>query len=99
MTELVFHPDIYLEIQEAYFWYEAKAFGLGNDFIAELEAAYQSIKQLPDTWPKFGMNTRRFLLTTFPYAVVYKPGTSVCFVLAVMHQSRKPRYWQSRAGN
>ena len=97
MTKLVFHPDVYLEIQAAYTWYEQQARGLGNDFIAELEAAYQSIKQLPETWPKFGKNTRRLLLTTFPYAVVYKPGTSECYVLAIMHQRRKPRYWLGRA--
>lgn len=96
MAELKFHPSIYSEIQEAYSWYEQQATGLGDDFIGELEAAYESIKSLPETWPKFSKRTRRFLLTKFPYAIVYKPSTSVCYVVAVMHQSRKPGYWLVR---
>jgi len=58
MAELNFHPSIYQEVQEAYSWYE------------QLAAAYESIRSLPETWPKFGKRTRRFLLTKFPYAVV-----------------------------
>ena len=96
MAELSFHPAIYGEVQEAYSWYEEQAAGLGDDFIAELEASYESIKSLAETWPKFGQRTRRFLLTKFPYAVVYKPSISTCQVVAVMHQSRKPGYWLSR---
>ncbi len=96
MAELSFHPSIYGEVQETYSWYEQQAAGLGDDFIGELEAAYESIKSLPETWPKFGKRTRRFLLTKFPYAIVYKPSISICHVVAVMHQSRKPGYWLGR---
>ena len=88
MAELSFHPAIYGEVQEAYSWYEEQAAGLGDDFIAELEASYESIKSLPETWPKFGQRTRRFLLTKFPYAVVYKPSISTCQVVAVMRGDR-----------
>src|SRR5699024_4736763 len=96
MVELKFHPSIYQEVQEAYSWYEQQVTGLGDDFIGELEAAYDSIRSLPETWPKFGMRTRKFLLTKFPYAVVYKHSASICLVVAVMHQSRKPGYWLRR---
>lgn len=96
MAELIFHPSVLPEVQAAYTWYEEQATGLGDDFITELESAYKSIKQLPTTWPKLGKNTRRFVLTKFPYAVVYKPDKDTCFILAVMHQSRKPLYWQDR---
>ncbi|AXS81605.1 type II toxin-antitoxin system RelE/ParE family toxin [Marinobacter sp. Arc7-DN-1] len=83
MAELNFHPSIYQEVQEAYSWYEQQAAGLGEVFIGELEAACESIRSLPETWPKFGKRTRRFLLTKFPYAVVYTPSTSTCHVVAV----------------
>lgn len=96
MANLKFHPEVYEEIQTAYSWYEDQAEGLGDNFISEVEAALESIKQLPVTWPKFGKNTHRYLLTKFPYAVVYKPTPSISYVVAVMHQSRKPGYWRDR---
>lgn len=97
MTELVIHPDVHEEVQIAYDWYEQQVPGLGEDFLSELDSAFDSIKQLPLTWPRFGKQMRRFLLTKFPYAVVYRPGATVCFVVAVMHQSRRPGYWEPRS--
>lgn len=96
MDKLQFHPDIYYEVQDAYSWYEQLATGLGDDFIFELEKAYTSIVALPEAWPKFSNRTRRFLLARFPYAIIYNFSNSVCLVVAVMHQSRKPNYWEAR---
>jgi hypothetical protein len=47
MTRLLFHPEVELEIQASYFWYEARAEGLGDDFVSDLENAYQAILELP----------------------------------------------------
>ena len=47
MPELLFHPDIAIEIIASFSWYEAQ--GLGDDFINVLEAAYQAILELPNT--------------------------------------------------
>ena len=44
MVELQFHPAVYEEIQAAYSWYEQQVSGLGDDFVNELEAAFESIK-------------------------------------------------------
>ena len=96
MADLSFHPAISGELQEAYSWYEQQAAGLGDHFVSELESAYESIKSLPETWPKFSKRTRRFLLSKFPYAIVYKPSGSICYIVAIMHQSRKPGYWLHR---
>ena len=41
--------------------------GLGEDFINELESAYQAIVEFPQTWPKFQKGFRRFLLCRFPF--------------------------------
>ncbi|MGE4294593.1 MAG: hypothetical protein AB7E49_02710 [Campylobacterales bacterium] len=40
--------------------------------------------------------TRRFILSRFPYCVVYKTYAGDCLVVAVMHQSQKPGYWKKR---
>jgi len=90
MAEIIFHPDVYSEAQTAYDWYENQAFGLGDDFLRELEAAIQTVSELPETWPRFKGDYRRFLLSKFPYSVIYRDNKETIFVVAVMHNSRKP---------
>ncbi len=96
MLKLVFHPDIGQEIKAAYDWYQEKATGLGDDFLAELESSYGAILELPETWPKIRKNFRRFILSKFPFSVIYKQTLNQVIVIAVMHQSRKPYYWVKR---
>ena len=97
MVSLVFHPDTAQEIENAYAWYQERAEGLGDDFIEELESAFAAIAALPETWPKFGRSCRRFLLGKFPFSIIYRLDGDTVFVLCVMHNSRKPGYWEDRA--
>ena len=94
---LVFHPDVALEISSSYHWYQEQAQGLGDDYLKELESSYEAIIELPNTWPKFKKGFRRFLLSKFPYSVIYRVEKDIVFVVAVMHNSRKPGYWEDRA--
>lgn len=96
MVNLIFHPDIEHEVKASYEWYQNQAVGLGGDFLTELETAYQTISELPDTWPKFQKDFRRFLLSKFPFSVIYRFNQKTVFVVAVMHNSRKPGYWIQR---
>lgn len=36
MLNVIFHPDIELEVQASYEWYQKQAVGLGDDFLTEL---------------------------------------------------------------
>ncbi len=96
MPKIIFHPDVVHEIKASYEWYQNQAEGLGDDFIAELESAYEAITELPGTWPKFSKNYRRFLLSKFPFSVIYRANNNSIFVVAVMHNSKKPGYWKNR---
>ncbi len=96
MLNLIFHPDIEHEVKASYEWYQKQAVGLGDDYLNELEKAYQAIVELPDTWPKFQNNLRRFLLSKFPFSVIYQFNQETIFIVAVMHNSRKPGYWRER---
>ena len=49
MPDLKFHPDVAVEIKASFDWYQKQADGLGDDFLNELESAYQAISELPDT--------------------------------------------------
>lgn len=96
MTNIVFHPDIEYEVKASYRWYQNQAIGLGDDFLDELETAYEAILALPQTWPKFHQGFRRFLLNKFPFSIIYRPTQGTIFIVAVMHNSRKPGYWNER---
>jgi len=96
MPKVLFHPDIQHEVKASYAWYQQQAEGLGDDFLVELEAAYDAIIELPHTWPKFQRRFRRFLLNKFPFSIVYRLEHDTIYVVAIMHHSRKPYYWQNR---
>ena len=96
MNNLIFHPDVKEEIKFSYSWYQEQAEGLGEDFLSELEASYQIIAEYPETWPNFQKGFKRYLLPKFPFSVIYKIHLSEIYVVAVMHNKRKPGYWHSR---
>ncbi len=72
MFTLSSHPDVINEIQSSYDWYQLQVDGLGDDFITELESAFNTVLSIPLTWPKFGTSHHRFLLSRFPFSVIYK---------------------------
>lgn len=96
MPKVIFHPGVAIEVKASYEWYQNQTKGLGDDFLSELESAYQTIVELPDTWPRFNTNYRRFLLGKFPFSVIYRAKNNSIFIIAVMHNSRKPGYWGNR---
>ena len=99
MTNVYFHPEVARDIGESFVWYESQAKGLGDDFINELESAYETITELPGVWPLFKKGFRRYILTRFPFAVIYRQSYEKIYVVAVMHQSRKPDYWFNRVAD
>ena len=96
MSELKFHPDISSEIKNTYDWYQKQADGLGDDFLYELELSFQAIIELPNTWPKLKKSFRRYILSRFPFSIIYKKSTNAIYVIAIMHNRRTPSYWLSR---
>jgi len=95
-VSVVFHPDVELDISDSYHWYEGKTPGLGDDFLTELESSYDAVVEMPDTWPKFQKGFRRFLLSRFPFSVIYRKESNTIYIVAVMHNSRCPGYWKDR---
>jgi plasmid stabilization system protein ParE len=93
---LRFHPDVNIDIKGSYEWYEEKSKGLGERFISELEHAYEAIGYFPQTWSPFEHGFHRYILPRFPFSVIYKDTSDIVYVLAVMHNSRKPGYWKER---
>jgi toxin ParE1/3/4 len=96
LKPLRFHPDVSIDVKGAYEWYEERSHGLGGRFISQLEHSYEAISHFPQMWSPFEYGFHRYVLPHFPFSVIYKETHDTIFILAVMHNSRKPGYWKDR---
>lgn len=69
---VVFRPQASHEVVEVRGWYEARRPGLGDEFGAEVDAAVTRIVERPLAYPRVHGETRRAVLSRFPYAIYYR---------------------------
>lgn len=87
------------ELAEGRDFYQAQVgLALAADFLEE----YNRVIKLLLRYPQFGtpLNdtaVRKQPMKRFPYNIIYRINDESLRILAVAHQSRKPKYWQSRA--
>jgi plasmid stabilization system protein ParE len=99
-VKLRFHRAALEELGEAASWYERHRPGLGDELLAELDAAVVAVVVGPQAWPKVGTaGLRRFVLPRFPYSVIYGIHDDELRVFAIAHQKRRPGYWAARTFN
>ncbi len=99
---LRFLPAALTELIEASTHYEREREGLGARFLEAFDRALATIAAAPDRWPPAPgvfqrRGVRRYLLRSFPFAVIYRiVGGEALEVVAVAHQRRRPGYWTTR---
>jgi len=88
------------EAREEFFatseYYEEQVVGLGDEFIQEVEKVLDVIKQYPSVGTPITSTERRFLVSRFPYGIIYSVEGDLIKIFAVMDLRRKPNYWKSR---
>jgi len=89
------------EAEEAVSWYEARAPGLGQRLLTEIDRTVDRISQFPRAGspvPRVAeeLNVRRAPVDRFPYHLVYLETPEFLWVIAVAHDRRQPRYWLPR---
>lgn len=84
------------EFLDAILYYEDAESGLGGRFSAELERAVQLLREHPEIYRVRIAGQRRINLRIFPFYLPFVVRGETVWVLAVAHESRKPRYWISR---
>ena len=87
------------DVDEAYARYSSSRRGLGDEFLADMDAVIQMLVQVPEVGPAVHQGLRRVLLHRFPYSVYYRllPSLTTIEVRACVHQRRHPRSWRRRA--
>lgn len=99
MNPVRFHPAATAEAEAAVRWYNERVPGLGDDFRVETVRGVERIAEAPLRWPTsaYDPRARRFLLTRFPYSIVYVvTGDGGVVIAAVAHAKRRPVYWRNR---
>lgn len=91
-----FHSEARKELLEIAEYYEEQVVGLGVDFIDEVEKVLNIIEQQPASGVKITKTERRFLLSRFPYGIIYAIEGDLIIIFALMNLKRKPDYWKSR---
>jgi len=85
-----------LEFLAEVIYYSEAQTGLGARFTAAVEEAAARALAFPLSGSPQRSNTRRVLVSGFPFSLVYRPEPEGIVVFAVAHHARRPFYWQSR---
>jgi plasmid stabilization system protein ParE len=96
VTPLLIRPAAVADIEDVYRWYERQRVGLGDEFLAAIDAKLQDIAAQPAAYPVIHRQARRALVRRFPYAIFYCLLGETIVVVACMHGRRDPLRWQGR---
>jgi plasmid stabilization system protein ParE len=95
--EVRLRVDAERDLSDAAAWYEQQLPGLGHQFLDEVLAKLSAIADTPLLFPVVHRRVRRALISRFPFCVYFHIDGDLIVVLAVMHASRDPRRWKTRA--
>ena len=94
---IVLRAEAQAEFDEAFDLYDGERVGLGLEFIAEIQRAFDRIAVDPELHPVVFGDIRKRVVRRFPYSIFYRAHSDRIEVIAVFHASRDPIVWQRRA--
>ncbi|MBV9121810.1 MAG: type II toxin-antitoxin system RelE/ParE family toxin [Planctomycetes bacterium] len=94
---VIIHRQAQREFDAASDWYEWHRAGLGVKFTAAVQQVLDEAAAHPQRYPQVYGEVREGMVPGFPYCVYYRLEAGHILVLAVIHTSRDPSIWQSRA--
>src|SRR5690242_16320939 len=91
------HAEALAEAAAAVDWYSERSERAPAAFLAEIDAALDSIAKFPQRWPIYEEDCRRCFLFRFPYFIVYREKSEHTIqIVAISHGRRLPGYWRGR---
>ncbi|BBI52527.1 hypothetical protein HORIV_49480 [Vreelandella olivaria] len=89
-------PEAEQDLEDAAAWYTQQRPGLGQAFLDEVVKSFEQIAEEPRLYPIVHRDTRRALISRFPFGVFYRIEVDFIVIVAVMHGSRDPQRWKQR---
>jgi len=84
------------EMYDAVTWYDSQSYGLGTEFLDEVDQVIRRIAAWPFSGTELEPGIRRCLIKRFPYGIIYGMDSDTIIILALAHLHREPRYWLDR---
>ncbi|MFL5331171.1 MAG: type II toxin-antitoxin system RelE/ParE family toxin [Gemmataceae bacterium] len=94
---IVYRPEALSDLVAARDWYERELSGLGDQFADVVEELIDRIETMPEMYAALFRGVRPAKLRKFPFVLYYRVLNEWIEVLALMHGSRDPQAWRSRA--
>ncbi len=94
--EVLFEPGAFRELNEAADFYDLEQLGLGTAFLDAAQAALLDVADNPNAFPILLGETRKRVVSRFPYSILYWFDGMAVHVSAVAHHRRRPGYWGDR---
>jgi hypothetical protein len=91
--EVLLEPAAFHELNEAADFYDLEQPGLGTVFLDAVEAALHIVADNPCAFPVLLGETRKCVVSRFPYSILYWSDEVTVHVSAVAHHRRRPGYW------
>jgi len=89
-------PEAKIDLFEARDWYEAQRSGWGAVFNRSVEACFERIRRMPQSFRSVHGEVRRAPLRRFPHGVLYSVEDEQIVVFAIWHGRRDPQGWRER---
>lgn len=96
---LRFLPEVEEDVIAGYMWYEAKAPGLGEEFLRIFYACAAELLRNPLLYQKIHNEFRRRLLRRFPYAIYFSVEGEQIIVFGLFHCARDPKTTKTKLLN
>ena len=95
--ELVIRRQAKADLRRSARWYERQLFGLGRDFVAEVDAVVDRIVENPLQYQIIYRDIRRAQTHRFPYGLFYRIDGDTVILFAIVHLHRNQSIWKDRA--
>ena len=93
--KLLLKEEANSDIVKAYFYYESKRTGLGDQFIQSLQSYFERLQEFPELFPKKYGDFRESVINRFPYVIIYRIEDDVVYILSIfntwLNPKRKPQ--------
>jgi len=93
---VVFRPQAERELLDAEQWYEDRSPGLGRQFRTAADQTVANVSTRPLSFPTVQTDTRRALVSRFPYCLYFALVDDCVVVVGVLRARRDPAVRESR---
>jgi len=90
---VVYRRKVGRDLAGGYAWYEGQRPGLGEEFLAAVDASLDTLEHFPEIFARVHGEVRRAIVSRFQYAVFYRVESKRVVVLSVLHTARDPKLW------